>query len=298
MRGMNLSPRKAEELSAVRCLRSAVQKLVKEDLAWELQIFFIVCYAIMLATCVAIVVVSKLFGFDARGYLLGFFVPNCIYLCFLMALSLVYEVYIRTRWFIALAVTFALGSLTWLLSWLADHASRTSLALVLSVVVIALIGVGFTLRTPTGKRWLTLLARARRENETKGETRSRAEAYIRKALGTGGGGRSLLRWLALRSVVRVAYSLSNIDDPKGALEEFVRRHRFKEAMGRLGAAVFIAYGLCHIVVPIRELAELVSLGAKVVPVYALAIFLAERFDEARDELFADLLILLEPTSER
>jgi hypothetical protein len=285
---MIFSRRKADELKSVYRLRAGVRRVAKEALAREMLGFFIACYILMIVVLGAIVILSRLLGFEACGNALSFFVSNCVFLCFLMVFSFAYDVYSRSKWWVAFLAVGAFFSLTWLLRWVSEHRIRVTLAL-----TSCALAAGILFLTTTGRRWRDLLARIRHKNEAKTKIRVRSESEIREFLRNAGARTSWpLRWLALRSAAHVAYSLTAFPDPKAALAEFVKRRRFRQEMAQLGAAIFAASGLCYIVLPLPEMPEMTLFVAKVLSVYGVAILLADWFDDARDEFFSDILELM------
>lgn len=299
--GMNLSGSKAIELDYARRQRRAVLRFIKEDLSRKLYYFFVLYYVVVFSASVAMALRMRwLPGGGDRDRLVVFFVANSAYFSFFMLLAFIYELYLQTKWYAALTAL-ALVLLAPALQPAITLPRSLPAAVLVAVLIVLLLGVGFVTRTPAGARFRSWLKNIRRVNQQKNEKRSEFERTVRGYLLRSGRSSSLLRLPALRSAVAVACSIHDsheCENKREALEDFVKRHRFNDAMGRLATVVWVAGALGYLVFPLVEAAEVASLAAvNVLPIYVFALFSIERFDDAREEVFAELLEIIEPTSD-
>lgn len=109
------------------------------------------------------------------------------------------------------------------------------------------------------------------------------------------------RRLARNSAAGVVYTIRESDEccnKVEALQEFVKRHWLRDAIGRLAVALGVAAALAYAVFPLSDVADAVALVAlKVLPVYGAALFVMDRFDEAREGAFGELQRVIDPTFE-
>jgi fatty acid desaturase len=113
--------------------------------------------------------------------------------------------------------------------------------------------------------------------------------------------RRTFKWLRgriVRSSVDVLYLIltrPGFANPKEALEEYVKRHRFKDSMVRLATVVWVAGALAYLIFPDSVWAGEAALAAvNVLPVYVATMFVMEQLDEAREEVFGELAGLIGP----
>jgi hypothetical protein len=300
--GLILSDSNARELTDARKQREAVFKIVKDDLSRKLNSLFIIysILVVLISTAIFIraLVLPQLGGIaDA----MIFFAANGLYFCFLMLLSFAYELYLRTRWHIAL-VTVAFFLLVTVMQPVLTITKPRLLVGSVAGAMFFLLLAGFLKRTQTGKRWRSFIKKTQKNNQKTNEDR---EAYKKRAI------EFLLRGqdkmpahrrhtleIILRSALNVTYTIRETKecvDQKGAVEEFVKRHRFRDSMGRLAAAMWVAGALGYMILPIPEAAGTAYLVTlKVLPVYGAVLFMIERFDEAREKAFAEVLKIIEP----
>lgn len=301
-RGMSLNEEKVAELSEARAQHEAVMKIVKDELASKLNSFYILYYVVLLVVSAAIA--ARIFflpGGEGWSYLVFFFIANGIYFSFLMVLSFSYELYRRVGWHAALSAL----ALIFLLPKLQPYVTVTKSlipAAVIAGAMLLLLGIGFLKRAPAGKRIMSALKRVRTHNLQEGRNRkefvreaveflSKNETKARLLPGT-------VRRFARESAAGVVYSIRESNECRNkveALQEFVKLHRLRDAIGRLAVVLGVAGALAYTVFPLTDVADAVTLVAlRVLPVYGAALFIMEQFDEAREKAIGELERVIAP----
>jgi hypothetical protein len=286
----------------VRKQQEAVWELVKNGFARKLLAFTIMYGAISMAVMVAKVAVN---WFERRDVLsadlLIFFVISALYYASLISLSIIYGLYRDFGWRIPLVV--ALLIIAALSAW---KFSLKPIALI-TIAIIAVPAVILVIkRRHLWKHFKSWLALERKNNTNDSQDRDafqkRMQAFLRAADKES---RQRLPWpfdfkcirnYVIKSSVGIVWlTLRRIDpvNQKEALEEYVRHHRFKDSMGRLATVLWIAGALGYLIfsdTPLTKKTELVAVN--VLPIYVAMMFLMERFDEAREDVFRELARLI------
>ncbi len=301
-RGLLLTGKKAAELSQARAQREAVLKIVKDDLASKLNSFYILYYIVLLVSCAAIALRIVLLPSDEGwGYLAFFFIANGVYFTFVMLLSLSYELYLRVGWHASLAAAALILLFPKIQPYLTVSRPLISAASVAAAMLL-LFGIGFLRRAAAGKRLRAALKELRRGNRQKNENRnqfvSEAVEFLSRDEPKARFPRRTVRRFVRESAAGVAFSIkedSQCLDKVESLEEFVKQHRLRDAFGRLAVAVGVASALAYAVFPLSDVAEAVShVALKVLPVYGAALFVMDRFDEAREVALGELQRVIDP----
>jgi hypothetical protein len=301
-----LTEEKAAELSAARAQHEAVLKIVKSDLASKLNSFYILYYVVLLVVSVAIAVrIIRLPDNEGWKYLAFFFIANGIYFTFLMLLSLSYELYLRVGWHTSLAALVLVllsPEIQKLLTVMRPLIAVVSMA----GAMLLLLGIGFIKRTSAGRRIRPALKKIRsdnrRENKNREEFTREAIEFLSRNEPKVWLARQVARRLVLKSAAGIVYSIKESKECRNkreAIEEFVKLHRLGDALGRLALAVGVASALAYVIFPLAEIGDAVSFVAlKVLPIYGTALFVTERFDEAREAAFRELQIAVGSVPEK
>ena len=277
-------------------------KIVKDALANKLNSFYILyCVVLVIVSAAIALRIALLPGVEGWGSLAFFILANAIYFTFLMLLSFSYELYLRVGWHTSLAI------LALVLLWpkIQQHLTMSrqfTLAAIMIVVMLLVFGIGFLTRVPAGKRMKAAFWKIRSDNLLENEER---EKCVREAVKFFSRNetklwfpRRFVRHLARKSAASIVYSINESRECRNkaeALQEFVKRHRLRDAIGRLAVVLGIAGALAYAVFPLSEVAEAVSLVVlKVLPVYGPALFVMDQFDEAREDAFGELQRIIDP----
>lgn len=301
---LDLSPEKARELVTGRQQHEAVWRLVKDNLAKKLMALFIMyCVICVIAMCLKVVLTRPISGSRIQYGFLVFAASNFIYIGFLMLLSFSYGLYTEFGWRIALSV----ASVVMILPFVYQQIIMPDPLVIVALSVAAIFVIPMvTKRARLWKRLRFSLAKERlkntEENSNRADFRNKVEEFFRVA-----DEKSRQRWLhrhvfkwlrrwIIKSAVDITYTIltdDNFADRKGALEEYMKRHRLKDSMGRLATVVWIGGALAYLIFPLSLWAEDASLAAvSVLPLYAAAMFVMEQIDEAQDEVFLELSQLM------
>jgi ABC-type multidrug transport system fused ATPase/permease subunit len=273
-----------------------VLKVVKADLASKLNSFYILYYGILLVVSAgtALSIATGLVGVG-WGYLAFFFIANAIYFTFLMLLSLSYELYQKVGWHTALAILALVLLWPWVQPFLTMWRPLIPVA-VMAGAMLLLFAIGFYKRARAAKRMMAALAKVRSNNLQ--ENKNRKE-FVREAVEFLSQNEpqvwfrpKFLRRLARESAAGVAYMIKEDDECYNkveALQEFVKLHRLRDAIGRLAVALSVAGALAYAMIPLSDVADAVALVAlKVLPVYGAALFIMDQFDLAKEDAFGEL----------
>jgi hypothetical protein len=309
LRNIDLSEEKKEEVAARRKHRDAVWGLVKDGLAKKLLTFQIMYELVFVVLMVVMAFVRKSVpDFKNPDWFTVFFASNFIYIGCLTLLSLIYGLYREVGWLVALIVAALCAVLPSVFEWLVGLNPYVLAFLSIPVVF----GVSYlATRRELWRRLKLRLEETRRVN-TKGNQdrdacRKEVEGFLLRA--GGGGGKRPARVNVFRRIrtamgydpVEVLYEALTRDgfaSSKEALEDYAKRHRFKDAMGRLATVVWGVGALAYLIYPDSAWGAQAGLAAlNVLPLYAALMFVMDRMDDVDEDAFKDLGRLIRPEAE-
>lgn len=297
---LDLSEQRADELADVKRQREAVGKLIKKDLAQKLQQFYAVYFVtFFLIVFVGAFVSRYLPEFRQPDKLKLILAANGVYFCFLMTLSLFYELKQLVKWYFSLGTFILLAIGPFIYERYLLSVPLNTLGLVIAAIVLVLFSICFFTISHTGKRLKASIWRTREKNSK--ENLKRTE-FVNRLLDfipiEGGRLRKLLHRWFIKYAAHTAYSVLTCDDckrKKVALQEFKERHRFKDSMGRLATVVWIAGSIAYLYLNIiPEVEAIPAAAASVLPVYSLSMLIMDQIDEKRDKALADVIELIKP----
>jgi hypothetical protein len=294
---LDLSDAKAAELTARLRQREAVTRLIKDDLELKLQTFGIPYFVAFTLVIGAIASVSKLSYYPRLSDKLTIIVAsNGLYYSFIMMLGLFYPLARKVKW------PFPVAAFLFIILWpfIQDRVlalvSPTAVLLLAATVIIP-ISIILINGTRSGREAWSRLTKLRRDNMQENSNREQFVKRVEEMFPTQGSKfRALLRGVFLRSASRVSFSILTSDeyaDRKGALLEFAKRQKFKDSMGRLTGAIWIACSLIYLILPqIPEVEMISSAAVAVLPVYYFAMLIMSVIDEEREEVLTDVAELI------
>ena len=299
---LDITEDKTTHLASRLRQREAVTRLIKDDLGQKLLTFGIFYFTTFFFTLCLIVSLSSLsYDSGVSDKLKIIVASNGVYYSFIMMLGLFYPLARKVRW--PLTVVAFLFITLWPL--IHDRVlALVSLKAVLLLAATVLIPASliFINATRTGRRLLSQLAETRQHNK---EENSNREEFVKRVEemfpAQGNRLQVMVRRFFLRSAARVAFSILINDeytDRKGALLEFTKRQKFKDSMGRLTGAVWIASALAYLILPqIPEVEMISSAAVGVLPVYYFSMLIMNAVDEASEEALTDVAELIKSNTE-
>lgn len=311
---LELTAEKFDKVAAMRNQRSAVRGLMKDGLAQKLISFHILYVAVFLVLLFLRALVSRSVpGFKNPDAFTVFFAANFIYLGFLMLLSLAYGIYRELGWPVAAVIIAILAGILPTLfekAVLFERVVSMTIPTFAILSSVAIIAVGLVIkRTTLWSRLMRRLAEVRRvnlkDNQDRMAFRTEVEGFLLGGRGSGRTARVNVFGRLRRAIgycpVDVLYFVltrPGFPDKKGALGEYAKQHRFKDAMGRLAAAVWVAGALAYIIFPESLWGGEAALAAvNVLPVYAALMFVMDRLDDADEDVFRELDLLIRTEEE-
>jgi hypothetical protein len=301
---LSLTEEKRQVIVNDRVQQEAIWELAKEGLAQKLQTFSIMYSGACIVVMIFRAVVSRsLPQYRLPQDFLVFIGSNFIYLGFLMSLSLFYGLYTELGSRVALAAVLLIISALAAQEWLVAPGPLT----VVMIIIVAVPVATFVIKR-LWNRFRSWLSSEQQKNRAENQDREEFRTEIQEFLGTADeeslkclSRRRVFKWARRRAVrpsLDVMYLIltrSAFVNKKEALEEYVKRHKFKDSMVRLATVVWVFWALLYLIFPDKEWAGEAALAAvNVLPIHVATMFVMYQSDEAREEVFRELVLLFPP----
>lgn len=294
--GLDLSENKSGGFVSKRRQEKAVTRFVKNYLEQQLQSFGIL-YAVACFSALGLNYLGSLIFYHSgvSDRLIMIAVANIAYYSFIMMLGLFYPLARKVRWQLTVAA--------FLFITLSPLVQDQALALVPPAAVLALVvsllpaSLIFITATRTGRSLWSRLEEVSRRNA---EANSNREEFMKRVTGMfpvpEGRVRAFIHRMILRSALRLAFPIlmcEEIEDKKGAILEFAKRHKFQDSMGRLTGAAWVVGSLAYLILPkLTEIDTISAWAAGVLPVYGCTMMIMNAVDNEREKILTEVAELI------